>query len=103
MKYRNPKSRFNLSIGKKDHVLEVGGGHNPHPRSNVVVDKFVDCNYHRKSDVKVLKNQKFIAADGENLRSISALQPQMLERDKDPSEPGESARNPRKYRKISPT
>ena len=67
MKYRNPKSRFNLSIGKKDHVLEVGGGHNPHPRSNVVVDKFVDCNYHRKSDVKVLKNQKFIAADGENL------------------------------------
>ena len=57
MKYRNPKSRFNLSIGKKDHVLEVGGGHNPHPRSNVVVDKFVDCNYHRKSDVKVLKNQ----------------------------------------------
>ena len=67
MKTSNPKSRFNLKIRKKDSVLEVGGGHNPHPRSNVIVDKFVDSNYHRHTDIKVLKHQKFIQEDGESL------------------------------------
>lgn len=67
MKIRNPRSRFELSIKRSDRVLEVGGGHNPHPRSNVVVDKFVDSNYHRSDNIKVLKNQTFLAADGENL------------------------------------
>jgi SAM-dependent methyltransferase len=67
MKIRNPKSRFHLSIKGSDNVLEVGGGHNPHRRSNVVVDKFTDDNTHRSGDIKVLKNQKFISADGENL------------------------------------
>lgn len=67
MKTRNPKSRYALKIGRKERVLEVGGGHNPHPRSNVVVDKFVDTNYHRHSDIKVLRNQVFIQADGEHL------------------------------------
>lgn len=67
VKTANPVSRYKLKIGRKDRVLEVGGGHNPHPRSNVVVDKFVDSNYHRHSDLKVLKNQEFIQADGENL------------------------------------
>ena len=67
MKTYNPKSRFNLSINRKDKVLEVGGGHNPHPRSNEIVDKFIDSNYHRHADLKVLKHQKFLQADGENL------------------------------------
>lgn len=67
MKISNPKSRYHLQIHRKDKVLEVGGGHNPHKRSNVVVDKYVDSNYHRHSDIKVLKNQRFMEADGENL------------------------------------
>lgn len=67
MKLRNPKSRFHLKINKKDKVLDVGGGHNPHPRANVVVDKFTDTNYHRSGDLKVLKKQQFVAADGESL------------------------------------
>ncbi|GAA4449354.1 hypothetical protein GCM10023189_08710 [Nibrella saemangeumensis] len=67
MKLRNPKSRFDLAIGSRDRVLEVGGGHNPHPRSNVVVDKFIDSNYHRNGDIKVLRGQQFMEADGENL------------------------------------
>ena len=67
MKSRNPKSRNHLNIRKSDHVLEVGGGHNPHPRANVVVDKYVESNYHRQSNLKVLKHQQFIEADGENL------------------------------------
>ncbi len=67
MKTNNPKSRFELSIGRSDRVLEVGGGHNPHPRSNMVVDKYIDTNYHRQSDIKVLKHQQFMQADGEHL------------------------------------
>lgn len=67
MKTRNPNNRKDLHIKKSDYVLEVGGGHNPHFRSNVVVDKFIDTNYHRSGDIKVLKNQKFMQADGTNL------------------------------------
>jgi SAM-dependent methyltransferase len=67
MKTRNPRSRTDLRIHKQDRVLEVGGGHNPHPRSNVVVDKYVDDNTHRSGDIKVLSKQEFMAADGENL------------------------------------
>lgn len=67
MKLRNPKNRTDLSIKKTDKVLEVGGGHNPHPRANVVVDKFPDTNYHRSGNIKVLSHQKFLQADGENL------------------------------------
>ena len=67
MKIKNPKSRYHIKIPYKSKVLEVGGGHNPHRRSNVVVDKFIDSNFHRKADIKVLKHQKFLQADGENL------------------------------------
>lgn len=67
MKSTNPKSRNHLNINTSDYVLEVGGGHNPHPRSNIVVDKFVESNYHRQSDIKVLKHQEFVQADGEDL------------------------------------
>lgn len=67
MKIRNPKSRMDLRIKSGMRVLEVGGGHNPHPYAHVVVDKFVDDNTHRSGDIAVLKNQTFIAADGENL------------------------------------
>lgn len=67
MKIRNPKSRFDLKLKKNDLVLEVGGGHNPHPRSNIVVDKFYDSNYHRGGNIKVFEKQFFCIADGEYL------------------------------------
>jgi ubiquinone/menaquinone biosynthesis C-methylase UbiE len=67
MKLSNPSSRFKLNIKSGEKVLEVGGGHNPHPRSNVIVDKYGDDNTHRSGDIKTLKNQKFMVADGENL------------------------------------
>jgi len=67
MKINNPLSREHLNIKKTDRVLEVGGGHNPHRRSNVVVDKFIDSNYHRKTDIRVYRHQEFMQADGENL------------------------------------
>ncbi|HEV7621112.1 MAG TPA: methyltransferase domain-containing protein [Flavisolibacter sp.] len=67
MKIRNPKTRFDLNIKHGSRVLEVGGGHNPHPKANVVVDKYTDTNFHRSGDIKVLKHQQFLNADGENL------------------------------------
>ena len=58
MKIRNPKSRSDLKIGKNDNVLEVGGGHNPHPRSNVIVDKFIDSSakHYRLSQDEIKHN-----------------------------------------------
>jgi ubiquinone/menaquinone biosynthesis C-methylase UbiE len=47
--------------------LKLEEGIIPHPRANVVVDKFVDSNYHRSGDIKVLTHQQFLSADGEEL------------------------------------
>jgi hypothetical protein len=67
MKKSNPINRYSLKINKNEKVLEVGGGHCPHPRANVVVDKFVDSDYHRSDQIYLYKRQKFLQADGENL------------------------------------
>lgn len=67
MKIRNPKSRYHINIPSQFQVLEVGGGHDPHVRSNVVVDKYIDSNYHRCGDIKRFEEQQLIQADGENL------------------------------------
>ncbi|CAN5388278.1 hypothetical protein BH10BAC4_BH10BAC4_25110 [soil metagenome] len=67
MKVSNPGSRYALKIPRKARVLDVGSGHNPHPRANVVTDKFIDSNYHRKEGLKVFSKQQFIEADGENM------------------------------------
>ncbi len=67
MKLRTPKTMDDLHIKKRYHVLEVGGGNHPDKRAHVVVDKYVDDNTHRSGDLRVLKNQKFVHADGENL------------------------------------
>lgn len=67
MKVGNPISRLKLNIPTGAKVLDVGSGHNPHPRANVIVDKYTDDNYHRAGDIKILKKQEFINADGENL------------------------------------
>ena len=64
---RNPYDRNDLKIGKKDRVLEVGPGHSPIFRSDVLVDLFVDTNYHRCGNLKIYPLQEFINADGESL------------------------------------
>lgn len=38
MKERNPIDRHDLRINKSDKVLEVGSGHNPTYRANVIVE-----------------------------------------------------------------
>lgn len=67
MKLSNPTTRFNLKIKRNEKVLDVGGGPNPHPRANVVTDKFVTNDFHRKGSINLYKHQKFIEADGEDL------------------------------------
>lgn len=67
MKLRNPKSVNDLSIKKGYRVLDIGSGHNPHPKADVIVDKFAGSNYHRSGDIKALSHQKFIEADGQSL------------------------------------
>ena len=67
MRIHKPIDRLDLSIHKKDRVLEIGPGHNPFYRSNVIVDKYVDNNTHRCGDIKIYPHQQFIHADGENL------------------------------------
>lgn len=68
MKLGSPRSRLRLkNIKPNDRVLDIGSGHFPHPRANVLVDKFVNDNTHRSGDIRKLKNQEFIHADGENL------------------------------------
>lgn len=67
MKTRTPYDRDNLKIRKKDKVLEIGSGHNPMYRSNVIVEKYIDDNSNRCGDIKIYPHQTFINADGENL------------------------------------
>jgi SAM-dependent methyltransferase len=67
MKINNPKSRSDLSIRKEYHVLEVGPGNFPHYRANVIADRFIASNYHRSGNLKILKNQVFVEADGQDL------------------------------------
>jgi len=50
MKIRTPKSRFDLKIGRNDFVLDVGGGHNPHPRANVIIYRYLYNKAHRSGD-----------------------------------------------------
>lgn len=67
MKIRSPYNRDDLHIKKNDKVVEVGSGHNPTYRANVIVEKFINSNYHRGGDIKIYPHQSFINADGEHL------------------------------------
>lgn len=64
---RNPYDREDLKIKKKDRVLEVGPGHNPTYRADVIVERYLDTNYHRCGNVKIYPHQDFINANGETL------------------------------------
>lgn len=67
VKTRTPFTRDDLRIKKSDKVLEVGPGHNPSYRANVICEKFMFDNTHRCGDVKVYSHQELVNADGENL------------------------------------
>lgn len=67
MKTRTPLDRNDLQIQKKDKVIEIGSGHNPSFRANVIVEKYIYDNTQRCDKAKIYPHQTFINADGENL------------------------------------
>lgn len=67
MGVRYPIGRCDLHIKRKDHVLEIGSGHNPMYRSNVLTDKFTSDNSHRCGEICIFPHQRFITAEGEHL------------------------------------
>lgn len=67
MKTGSPESRYKLNINKSDVVLDVGSGNNPHPRANVLVDKFIESDLHRSGTVRMFGHQKLVQADGEHM------------------------------------
>ncbi len=57
-----------LSINPQDRVLDVGGGHNPFPRADVIVDIDLCSGHHRNGQsICINNNQKIVQADICNL------------------------------------
>lgn len=67
MRTRKPINAINLKIRRSERVLEVGSGHNPTYRANVLVEKFLTDDTHRSDHVKVFAHQILYNADGEHL------------------------------------
>lgn len=67
MKTNTPLDRHDLNIKRKYYVLEVGSGHNPSYRANVLVDKYIESNYHRGGNLKKYPHQTFVKFSGEKL------------------------------------
>lgn len=64
---RHPLGRQDLRIKRRDKVLEIGPGHDPMFRSDVIADKFPHDDTHRCGKVLIYPHQQFIEADGEQL------------------------------------
>ena len=62
-----------LKVRKGLKVLEVGPGNNPTKRADVLIEKFVQDNTHRRGDLKIFKHQKLVQADGENIPFLEDL------------------------------
>ena len=54
-------------------MLDIGSGHNPHPRADVLLDKELGRNVHRSGEeAKVKKGRPFVIADAQELPFKSA-------------------------------
>lgn len=50
-----------LGLGHRGLVLDVGSGNSPHPRSDVICDKFVGPTGHRRGDIRI--DRRLVVAD----------------------------------------
>lgn len=64
---RQPIDRGDLKIGRKARVLEIGSGHRPMYRSDVLIDKYAEDDSHRCGHIRIYPHQRFIHAKGEEL------------------------------------
>jgi len=63
-RYPTGNSKTKIAFNTRWLVVDVGSGHNPHPRANVLVDRFIYDNTERSGQKLVLPNNKyFVAAD----------------------------------------
>ncbi|MDD2425861.1 MAG: methyltransferase domain-containing protein [Bacteroidales bacterium] len=67
MKIGTPVDKDSLSIKRGYKVLEVGPGSNPTKRANVLAEKFLEDETHRRGAFKIYPHQRLVEADGENL------------------------------------
>jgi len=67
MKIGTPVDKDSLAIKRSYKVLEVGPGSNPTKRADVLAEKFLEDNSHRRGGFRIYPNQKLVEADGENL------------------------------------
>lgn len=64
MKYPVGYASYKIKIKDNWKVLDVGSGHNPHPRANVILDKYIGDNKERSGKpIKIISGQKFIRDD----------------------------------------
>lgn len=63
-RFRTGNSRTQLAYDTNWYVLDIGSGHNPHPRASVLVDKFLLDDYERAgAAIKLPTNTPFVIAD----------------------------------------
>lgn len=67
-KYKVGNSHYQIEIQDGWRVLDVGSGHNPHPRANVLLDKHLQDNTERSGKpLKVDKEREFVEGDAESM------------------------------------
>ena len=54
-----------MKIGPNDLVLDVGSGHNPNPRSDILCDRYIEDDTERGGSIRV--DRPLIVADAHNL------------------------------------
>lgn len=67
MKVSTPKSRQDLHIKRHDRVLEVGPGNRPTFRADVLVEKFLGDDTHRRGGLRIFPHQQLVNAAAEAL------------------------------------
>ena len=67
MRTRAAFHKDDLLILKSDKVLDVGSGSNPTKRANVLLEKYIHNNEHRRGDFKIYPHQTLIEGDGSNM------------------------------------
>lgn len=67
-RYLTANSKTSIQYDSEWLVLDVGSGHNPHPRANILVDRFIENDRHRSGQAVTLPSGKsFIVADASAL------------------------------------
>lgn len=66
-KYPTANSRTIIEYDTNWRVLDLGSGHNPHPRADILVDRFFQDDTERSGQKLVLNQKPFVIADANAL------------------------------------